>query len=105
MGSDFTNLKIFPLSSAKKIPNPQKKSFVELLVRVGAESWAERVNSVGKLVVDVRKTRLRADMIDKLITLRMNTAFMEFMRLHCSKREKQVVVGLSESNVEASNEE
>jgi len=70
-----------------------------------AESWAERVNSVGKLVIDVRKTRLRADMIDKLITLRMNTAFMEFMRLHYSKREKQVVVGLAESNVEASNEE
>jgi len=74
---------------------------------LSAESWAERVNSVGKLVVDVRKTRLQADKIDKLVTLRMNTAFMQFMRLRKSRKREQTVVvgGLSDINVEASDED
>ena len=76
-----------------------------------AERFVERVNSVGKLVVpvDERKTtgRLQAtSRIDKLITLRMNTEFMNFMRLQNNPRAQNIVVlGLSEINAEENNED
>ena len=45
-----------------------------------AESFAERINSCGKVLLDDKKTSMKDDKLDKLITLRMNRKFMMFMR-------------------------
>ena len=49
---------------------------------LNAESYVERVNSMGKLVLTDGNTLLSDDEIQMLVTLRMNKAFMEFMRAH-----------------------
>ena len=53
---------------------------------LNAESFAEQVNSAAKLLIDDKNTSLTDPLIDKLVVLRMNTSFMEFMRSNKSAR-------------------
>ena len=47
---------------------------------LNAESYAERINSACKVVMDEGNTKLSYDLLDKLVTLRMNRRFMESRR-------------------------
>ena len=49
---------------------------------LNAESFAERVNSIAKLIMTDDSTLLTDDILNKLVTLRMNAGFMEHMREH-----------------------
>ena len=51
---------------------------------LNAESYSERVNSIGKLIMTDDSTLIGDDLLDKLVTLRMNSGFMEHMRAHYS---------------------
>jgi hypothetical protein len=53
---------------------------------LNAESFAERVNSAAKLLVDDKNTSLADPLINMLVVLRMNRSFMEFMRSNKSAR-------------------
>ena len=53
---------------------------------LNAESFAERVNSEAKLLVDDKNTSLADPLINMLVVLRMNRSFMEFMRSNKSAR-------------------
>ena len=55
---------------------------------LNAESYAERVNSVGKLIMTNDSTLLGDELLNKLVTLRMNRTFMEFMRENYSESVK-----------------
>ena len=55
---------------------------------LNAESYAERVNSVGKLIMTNDSTLLGDELLNKLATLRMNRTFMEFMRENYSESVK-----------------
>lgn len=56
---------------------------------LNAESYNERVNSVGKLVLTDGNTLLSDEEIEMLMVLRMNESFMRHMREHYSKYAKQ----------------
>ena len=47
---------------------------------LSAQSFAERMISAGNLLITRKRTLLDDDLINKLIVLRMNRKFMEFMR-------------------------
>ena len=53
---------------------------------MNAESFAERVNSAAKLLVDDKNTSLADPLINMLVVLRMNRSFMEFMRSNKNAR-------------------
>ena len=59
---------------------------------LNAESFAERVNSAAKLLIDDKNTSLADPLIDKLVVLRMNKSFMEFMRSNKSARHGMTIV-------------
>ena len=47
---------------------------------LNAESFSERINSASKIVLDEGNCRMGYDMLNKLVTLRMNRKFMESRR-------------------------
>jgi len=47
---------------------------------LNAQSFVERMNSCAKLVMGEKRTRLRHDLIDKLVVLRMNRNFVDYCR-------------------------
>ena len=47
---------------------------------VPRESFVERMNSCAKLIVGEKRTRLNHEIIDELVTLRMNLKFMIYCR-------------------------
>ena len=47
---------------------------------LSAESVAERINSSGKILLDVKKSGMKEDKFDKLVTLRTNIHLMKFTR-------------------------
>ena len=49
---------------------------------MNAESFAEIVNSITKLIMTDRSTPFTDNLLEKLVTLRMNVGFMEHMRDH-----------------------
>lgn len=57
---------------------------------LNAESYTERVNSIGKLMMTDDSTQLGDDLLNKLVTLRMNSGFMEHMRDHYSDHIKKL---------------
>ena len=61
------------------IPHMAACSFAQIGA-LNAESFCERMLSCANLVIDEGNTLLDDDEIEKLITLRMNRDFMEFMR-------------------------
>jgi hypothetical protein len=63
---------------------------------LNAQSFVERMNSCGKLLVDDKRSKMKHSMIDKLVVLRMNRSFMEYCR-EKGKMKKIIVVDLSES--------
>jgi hypothetical protein len=54
-----------------------------------ASSFSERVNSVGNQVLTKGSTLLGPDEINKVVVLRMNRAFMKYMRLHHPEASQQ----------------
>jgi hypothetical protein len=56
---------------------------------LNAESYAERMNSMGKLVLTDGNSLLKDSEIEMLVTLRMNREFMEFMREHYGDQIKE----------------
>ena len=63
---------------------------------LNAQSFVERMNSCGKLLVGEKRTRMKHDMIDKLVVLRMNRTFMEYCR-EKGNMAKIVIMALSET--------
>eukprot|EP00978_Attheya_sp_CCMP212_P018097 scaffold49124_cov33-Attheya_sp.AAC.1 len=53
---------------------------------LNAESYAERANSMGKLVLTDGNSLLKDDETEMLVVLRMNMDFMCFMREHYGER-------------------
>ena len=47
---------------------------------VMSQSFSERMNSVGKVIFADNRTLLDADIINKLVVLRMNKRFIEYCR-------------------------
>lgn len=47
---------------------------------LNAQSFVERMNSCVKLVLGKKRTRLRHDLIDKLVVLQINRNFMDYCR-------------------------
>ncbi len=60
---------------------------------MAASSFSERINSSGNLLVTTKRTRLGNDVIKKLVTLRMNIDFMEYVHKH----KHNVLKGISEA--------
>ena len=44
---------------------------------LNAKSFSERINSASKIAMDEGNSRMDYDMLNKLVTLRMNRKFME----------------------------
>ena len=51
---------------------------------MNAESFAEQVNAIAKLIMTDDSTLLTEKLLNKLVTLRINAGFMEHMRAHYS---------------------
>jgi len=49
---------------------------------LNAESFAEQLNAIAKLIMTDDSTLLTDNLLNKLVTLQMNTGFMEHMREH-----------------------
>ena len=49
---------------------------------LNAESYLERVNSVGKLSMKNDSTLIGDELLNKLVTLRMNASFMKHIWMH-----------------------
>eukprot|EP00978_Attheya_sp_CCMP212_P015111 scaffold38867_cov74-Attheya_sp.AAC.1 len=63
-------------------PSWQAVPRVRLGLWLNAESYAERVNSMGKLVLTEGNSLLKDDETEMLVALRMNRDFMCFMCEH-----------------------
>jgi hypothetical protein len=61
---------------------------------LSSQSFSERMNSAGKNVVTKHRGSLKAEMIDKLVCLRMNKSFMQFCR--AKKTKGEVIAGISD---------
>jgi hypothetical protein len=88
---DFMALDLKPMiDDIKKENKAGKFGYLPLMMgcsvgqlgALNAESFAERVNSAAKLLVDNKNTALADNLIDQLVVLRINRSFMEFMRSH-----------------------
>ena len=55
-----------------------------------SQSHAERMNSAGRNVASDHRGKLDAEMVDKLVVLRMNRKFMEFTRQKNAKRQRSI---------------
>ena len=99
---DFMALDLKPMiDDIKKENKAGKFGYLPLMMgcSVGQESFAERVNSAAKLLVDNKNTALADNLIDQLVVLRMNRSFMEFMRSHKHAHDGLTIVpGLDNSN-------
>jgi len=79
-------------------PNRMKYGFLPLMAScslgqlgaLNAESYAERVNSMGKLVLMDANSLLSDKEVSMLVVLRMNEQFMQHMRTHYKKYLKQL---------------
>ena len=47
---------------------------------LNAESYSKPINSASKIVMDERNCRIGYDLLNKLVTLRVNIKFMELYR-------------------------
>ena len=83
--------------------NRNEFGFLPLMTRLSpcqlgalnAQSFVERMNSCGKMLVGLKRSNMKHDMIDTLVVLRMNRGFME----HCrekGKMKKIVIVDLND---------
>jgi hypothetical protein len=105
---DFMALDLKPMiDDIKKENKAGKFGYLPLMMgcsvgqlgALNAESFAERVNSAAKLLIDDKNTALADNLIDQLVVLRMNRSFMEFMRSHKHARDGSTIVpGLDNSN-------
>jgi len=81
----------------KKDSDRKKYGFLPLMAgcsygqlgALNAESYAERVNSVGKQVLTSGNSLLSSDEVEMLVILRMNEEFMRFMRMYYSDAVKE----------------
>ena len=104
---DFMALDLKPMiDDIKKENKAGKFGYLPLMMgcsvgqlgALNAESFAERVNSAAKLLIDDKNTALADNLIDQLVVLRMNRSFMEFMRSHKHARDGSTIVpGLDNS--------
>ena len=61
---------------------------------LSSQSFTERMNSAGSCIVTEHKLRLDSDLIGKLVSLKMNKAFMEYVNAE-KKRASNHVHGIS----------
>ena len=52
---------------------------------LNADSYLERVNSVGKIIMKNDSTLIGDELLDKLVTFHMNASFMKHMQMHHAK--------------------
>ena len=60
-----------------------------LLGRIPASSFCERINSIAKDVMTDGHTAMKQDSLEKLVVLRMNREFMQYMRKKYNHLSKQ----------------
>ena len=76
--------------------NRNEFGFLPLMTRLSpcqlgalnAQSFVERMNSCGKMLVGLKRSNMKHDMIDTLVVLRMNRGFME----HCREKGKMTKI-------------
>ena len=88
--------------------NRDEFGFLPLITRLStcklgtlnAQSFVERMNSCGKIIVGLKRSNMKHDMIDKLVVLRMNRGLVE----HCREKgkiTKLLIVDLAKNEVVA----
>ena len=96
-----------------KFHNLNEKCFGYLPVMVGcskcqlgaltAQSFAERINSAAKEINTKDRLKMDPVLIDKLVTIRMNKSFMEFVRENACKGDMLLIPGFDDKIDEVDN--
>ena len=101
------------MEDINKFHNLNEKCFGYLPVMVGcskcqlgaltAQSFAERINSAAKEINTKDRLKMDPVLIDKLVTIRMNKSFMEFVRENVYKGDILLIPGFDDKIDEVDN--
>jgi len=101
------------MDDINKFHNLNEKCFGYLPVMVGcskcqlgaltAQSFAERINSAAKEINTKDRLKMDPVLIDKLVTIRMNKCFMEFVRENVYKGDILLIPGFDDKIDEVNN--
>ena len=101
------------MEDINKFHNLNEKCFDYLPVMVGcskcqlgaltAQSYAERINSAAKEINTKDRLKMDSVLIDKLVTIRINKNFMEFVRENVYKADIMLIPGFNDKIDEVDN--
>jgi len=63
---------------------------------LNAQSFSERINSAANLIVTKDKMHIDPELVNKLVTLRMNKVFMKFLRENKCRGLINLIAGINE---------